>query len=166
MFSEYFRPASLEEAVSLLTHEDKVLRPMGGGTQISRSQEGVIGVVDLQNAGLDKIEKRGQRIVAGAMVRLADLLEHPDVHEEIKRAILTDASRNIRNMATLGGWLVSSDARSILSAVLLALDTTLTWEPENDRVRMGNWLPLRENGGCGRTWSLSMSPGRPRTGRR
>jgi CO/xanthine dehydrogenase FAD-binding subunit len=144
MFSEYFRPASLEEAVNLLVDEDKLLKPLGGGIQLSRFQEDIVGVVDLQNTGLNKIEKRGQRIAAGAMVRLADLLEHPDVHEEIKRAILVDASLNIRNMATLGGWLVSSNARSILSAVLLALDTTLTWEPENQRIRMGNWLPVRE----------------------
>ncbi len=144
MFLEYFRPASLEEAVSLLTNEEKLLKPMGGGTHLSRFQKDIIGVVDLQNTGLDKIEERGQRIVAGAMVRLTDLLEHPDVHPEIKRAIMVDASQNIRNMATLGGWMVSSDARSVLSAVLLALDTTLTWEPDDERVRMGNWLPVRE----------------------
>jgi CO/xanthine dehydrogenase FAD-binding subunit len=46
-------------------------------------------------------------------------------------------------MATLGGWLVSSDGRSILSTVLLALDATLTWLPDDERVRMGNWLPMR-----------------------
>ncbi len=144
MYSEYFRPASLEEAVKMLTNEEKILQPLGGGTQLSRFQGDGIGVVDLQNAGLDTIEKRGQRIMAGAMVRLSSLLEHPDVHPEIKRAILVEASQNIRNMATLGGWLVSAKGRSVLSAVLLALDTTLTWEPDGERVRMGNWLPLRE----------------------
>lgn len=144
MYSEYFRPASLEEAVTLLTNEEKILQPMGGGTQLSRFQNDIVGVVDLQNTGLDKIEKRGQRIVAGAMVRLAGLMDHPEVHPEIKRAITVDVSQNIRNMATLGGWLVSGNGRSVLSAVLLALDTTLTWEPDGERVRMGNWLPLRK----------------------
>lgn len=144
MYSEYFRPASLEEAVKLLTNEEKILRPLGGGTHLSRFQDDVVGVVDLQNASMDTIEKRGQRIVAGAMVRLSTLLTHPDVHPEIKRAIKVDASQNIRNMVTLGGWLVSGNGRSVLSTVLLALDTTLTWEPNGERVRMGNWLPLRE----------------------
>jgi len=144
MIGEYLRPTSIEEAVRLLTDPDQDRKPLGGGTSLSRQQAGQFGVVDLQMAGLDQVEKRGQRIMAGAMVRLSALLDHPDVHPEIKRAIKIDASENIRNMATLGGWLVSSDARSIFSTVLLALDTTLTWEPEGHRVRMGNWLPLRE----------------------
>ena len=54
------------------------------------------------------------------------------------------SAENLRNMATLGGWLVSSDGRSILSTLLLALDTTLTWEPDKARVRLGNWLPVRD----------------------
>ena len=144
MIGEYFRPTSLEEAVTLLTEEAKDRKPLGGGTSLSRQQAGKFGVVDLQMTGLDRIEKRGQRIMAGAMVSLSDLLEHPEVHPEIKRAIKIDASENIRNRASLGGWLVSGDGRSILSTVLLALDTTLSWEPDGKRVRMGNWLPLRE----------------------
>lgn len=143
MIGEYFRPTSIEEAVTLLTEQAKDRKPLGGGTSLSRQQASQFGVVDLQMTGLDRVEKRGQRIMAGAMVYLNTLLEHPDVHSEIKRAIKIDASENIRNMATLGGWLVTSDARSILSTVLLALDTTLSWEPDSKRVRMGNWLPLR-----------------------
>jgi len=144
MIKEYFRPGSVEEAVQLLKDESSILKPLGGGTYLSRHQAAVPGVVDLQDAGMDQIETRGQRIVAGAMVRLSQLVAHPDVSESIKEAILQDVSLNIRNMATIGGWLISSDARSILSTVLLALDTTLTWEPDNNRVRMGNWLPMRE----------------------
>jgi len=144
MIGEYFRPESIEEAVALLTDENKNLKPLGGGTTLSRRQAGAFGVVDLQKAPLNRVEKRGQRIMAGAMVRLGDLLDHPDIHPEIKRAIKVDASQNIRNAATLGGWLVSGDGRSVFSTVLLALDTTLTWEPGGERVRMGNWLPLSE----------------------
>lgn len=144
MIKEYFRPGSVEEAVKLLKAESTILKPLAGGTNISRNQADVGGVVDLQNVGLDKIETRGQRIVAGAMVRLSQLAAHPDVNKAIKEAIVLDASLNIRNMASLGGWLITSDARSILSTVLLALDTTLTWEPDGNRVRMGNWLPMRE----------------------
>ncbi len=143
MINNYFRPKTLDEALTLLTDSPKELRPMGGGTQLSRGQNDVFGVVDLQETGLDDITRRGQRLVAGAAVRLDQLLAHPDVHSEIKRGIRIDVSENLRNMATLGGWLLSSDARSILSTLLLALDTTLTWEPDEERVRMGNWLPVR-----------------------
>ena len=130
MIKEYFRPGSVAEAVKLLKNEGSILKPLGGGTYLSRHQGDIPGVVDLQDTGLDQVETRGQRIAAGAMVRLGQLVEHPDVHEAIKAAILLDSSLNIRNMATIGGWLMSSDARSALSTVLLALDATLTWEPD------------------------------------
>jgi len=144
MINDYFRPDTLKEAVALLTDEKKPCKPLGGGTRLSRQQAGAFAVVDLQNTGLDQIERQGQRVKVGATVRMNSLLENKDIHPEIQRAIRIDASENIRNMATLGGWLVSSDGRSVLSTVLLALDTTLTWEPGENRVRMGNWLPMRE----------------------
>jgi len=143
MISEYLRPNSIEEALALLTDTKKVRRPMGGGIRLSRQQASLDSVVDLQNVGLDKIQIQNQRIAVGAMVRLEHLLMHPDVHPEIKRAIRIDAAQNIRNMASLGGWLISSDGRSILTTVILALDTNLTWEPESLRVHMGDWLPVR-----------------------
>lgn len=143
MISEYFRPASVEEALSLLTDKSKVRQPLGGGTSLSRQQSGVDGVVDLQDAGLDWIEKGTRGLRIGAMTQLEMLMTHPDVQSEVKRAIQLDASENIRNMATLGGWLFSSGGRSILTTVLLALDATLTWEPGSKQVRLGDWLPLR-----------------------
>ena len=145
MIREYLRPNSIEETLSLLSETGKERRPMGGGTSLSRQQTGLVGVVDLQNVGLDQISIQSQEIRIGAMVRLESLLMHPEVHPEIKRAIHIDASENIRNMASLGGWLISSDGRSILTTALLALDTNLTWEPESFKVHMGDWLPMRAN---------------------
>lgn len=143
MISEYCRPSTIDEAVTLLIDRGKDRQPLAGGTSLSREQTSITGVVDLQDIGMDQIENRGQRIMAGAMVRLNMLLDHPEIHPEIKRAIRIDNNENIRNMATLGGSLVTCDGRSILGAVLLAMDATLTWEPGGERVRMGNWLPLR-----------------------
>jgi CO/xanthine dehydrogenase FAD-binding subunit len=144
MISDYYRPETVDDALVLLTDTKKKCRPLGGGTKLSRQHRGEFAVVDLQNVGLDKIGRQEQRIHVGAAVRMASLLEHEDIHSEIKRAIKIDATANLRNMATLGGWLVSSDGRSVLSTVLLALDATLTWEPGGERVRIGDWFPIRE----------------------
>ena len=143
MITEYYRPNSLDEAVKLLSDKTKNLKPLGGGTSLSRQKEGQIGVVDLQDAGLEQIQSHGQTLTVGAMVRLEAFLPHPDVHSEIKRAIRIDASNNIRNAASLGGWLVSSDGRSILSTILLAVDAELTWEPGSKKIPLGDWLPVR-----------------------
>jgi CO/xanthine dehydrogenase FAD-binding subunit len=149
MITTYYRPSSLQEALDLLADPKNTLQPMGGGTTLSRRKSDDFGVVDLQALDLGTIETEGQRITAGAMVRLADLLAHPDVGGEMKRAIRLDAAANVRNMATLGGSVVVMDGRSALLAVLLALDTSLTWEPDEKRIRLGNWLPLRRDSSPG-----------------
>ena len=149
MIREYFRPTSLDEVLSLLTEEAKDRKPLGGGTNLSRQQGGTFGVVDLQEIGLDQIETTGRRITVGAMTRLEQLLAHPNVDLEIKRAVQIDAAENIRNMATLGGWLITSGGRSILTTILLALDATTTWEPGKKKIRLGDWLPLRDQAPSG-----------------
>ena len=149
MIREYFRPTSLDEAISLLVEEGKERKPLGGGTNLSRQKSGDFGVVDLQSAGLDQIITTNQDIKCGAMSRLDMLLAHPQVNDEIKRAARIDAAENIRNMATLGGWLITSTGRSILSTVFLALDATLTWAPGTETVSLGDWLPLRDTASPG-----------------
>ena len=143
MIKAYYRPATLDEAVALLLDKEKDLRPLGGGTRVSRQQEGVSGVVDLQNLCLDYLIKGDGFNKAGSTLRLGPLLKNPDVHPEIKRAILVDTHQNIRNAATTAGWLVSSDGRSIFTTVLLALDAKLTWEPGGTEIQLGDWLPIR-----------------------
>jgi CO/xanthine dehydrogenase FAD-binding subunit len=149
MIREYFRPTSVEEALLLLSEDGKERKPLGGGTSLSRQQAGNFGVVDLQDAGLDQIDMAGQVLEVGAMVRLDRLSANPFINREIKRAIRIDTGENIRNMATIGGWLVSGDGRSLFSTALLALDAVLTWEPNQQKVRMGDWLPLRSHSQTG-----------------
>jgi CO/xanthine dehydrogenase FAD-binding subunit len=143
MIKTYYRPTSLDEALSLLSNPEEKAKPLGGGTRISKHKGPEISVVDLQELGLNNIEKSGGRISAGAMVRLDALLKNIDIHEELKRAIRLDTHENSRNMATLGGWLVSSHGRSTFSTLLMALDATLTWAPGGTKVRLGDWLPTR-----------------------
>ena len=144
MIKSYFRPTSLADALALLSDPEKNAQPLGGGTSISKHHDPNTAVVDLQGLGLDKITKHGGRITAGAMVRLDDLMKFPDTHDGLRRAISLDVTQNMRNMSTLGGWLVSSQGRSIFSTLLLALDVTLTWQPGGIKIQLGDWLPVRK----------------------
>jgi CO/xanthine dehydrogenase FAD-binding subunit len=144
MIEAYFRPETLEEAVALLQDKEQNLKPLGGGTFLSRQHRTKFGVVDLQNIGLDQIEQRSGKTILGAAAKMHALAAHPNIQPEIKRAVEIDASENIRNMASMAGWLVSCDGRSVLSTVLLALDADLTWAPEGKSVRLGDWFPIRK----------------------
>jgi xanthine dehydrogenase YagS FAD-binding subunit len=107
---DYARPASVEEAVALVTGHPGA-RFLGGGTNlVDLVRAGVERpdlLVDTTGLALDAIEGTadgGLRIGAGT--RNADLANHPAVRTRypvLSRALLAGASGQLRNMATVGG---------------------------------------------------------------
>lgn len=144
MIEEYNRPETLEEALKLLTREIPVTVPLAGGSAIKRMVGGTVAVVDLQSLGLDILEKRGQFLEIGAMVTLQALAASEDVQAVLRNVIYLEASRNLRQAATVGGTLVSADGRSPFATVMLALDALLFLQPgDNRQVGLGDLLPDR-----------------------
>lgn len=151
MITSYYRPESLSEALERLSQQDPPAVPLGGGTVLSRQRKPDIAVVDLQRLGLDKIEQQGQALSAGATVRLQQLLEYlyeaKDLPERLRGALIKslelEATRNLRQVATLAGTVVSCGGRSPFITALLALDPKLEWAG-GEEVPLGDYLPLRE----------------------
>ncbi len=107
MSAAYARPASLDEALALLSREGSV--PMGGGTDLAGQRDrGLVApslVVDLQDAVGSAVEplRAGFRIGAGA--RLADVSVVPELepYAALRTAAGSAASPLLRSMGTLGG---------------------------------------------------------------
>jgi len=59
MIREYYRPKTMETALTLLTRQDRPPVPMGGGTVLNQPGNPVEFVVDLQALGLDQLEATG-----------------------------------------------------------------------------------------------------------
>lgn len=153
MITEYHRPKSLDEALTLLNRPNT--QPLGGGTLLSHPQADSVSVVDLQALGLDTVKKNGnnpstssgQRLEIGATVTLQQLMENENCPGALKRAINLEAPLNIRNAATVAGTIVASDGRSTFATALLALDAKLTIvNPKPDTMNLGDYLPLRPHG--------------------
>lgn len=125
---EYHRPTTLEEALHLLQRTDIRTVPLAGGTElIGRGGAEIEAVVDLSALGLDFIERKGNTLRLGAMVRLQTIVERL---REVADGLLAEAARrmagwNIRNMATLGGSLVGGGPHTPLSVSLAALGARL-----------------------------------------
>ncbi|NIR36170.1 MAG: xanthine dehydrogenase family protein subunit M, partial [Actinobacteria bacterium] len=65
MVAAYYRPDSLDEALSLLAEPNRV--PLAGGTVVNADREpSEIEVVDLQALGLGGVEHDGDRVRLGA----------------------------------------------------------------------------------------------------
>jgi xanthine dehydrogenase YagS FAD-binding subunit len=103
----YARPATLDEALELLTEPGAA--PTGGGTdlagQIDRSIRTPAVIVDLQAAGLDGIETEGDGVLLGATATLADVTASPVIepYRAVVEAAGHAASPLLRNVGTVGG---------------------------------------------------------------
>lgn len=141
MITKYYRPTTLDDALSLLTQPDTL--PLGGGTLLSKPGPAPVQVVDLQALGLDTLTPKGNSLEIGATVTLQNLLDSPDAPNALKAAIKLEAPLNIRNTATVAGTLVAADGRSTFATVILAMDAKVTLAGEGSSISLGDFLPLR-----------------------
>lgn len=125
MITEYHRPLTLDEAVTLAAGPDVVI--IAGGTTVTAdSGRSPVVAVDLQALELSGIDGDGQVLRIGAMTRLQEVVDSdlvPDVLGDLARR---DAPNTIRNAATIGGTIGTADPESQLLAGLLAFDATVT----------------------------------------
>ena len=131
---EYARPATVEEAVSLLAAHDGARALAGGQTLVNVMKARAAApdvLVDL--ADLDELRGIGFSsdglLELGAMVTYAQLAASSEV--EVARPILGEVAATIgdvqvRNRGTVGGNVCVSDPTNHLPPLLLALDATFT----------------------------------------
>jgi CO/xanthine dehydrogenase FAD-binding subunit len=150
MIQEYFRPQDLASALELLKRQQPKTIPLGGGTAISHMGDTELAVVDLQSLPLNHIEVTGNSCAVGATVTLEQLYQCNEVSPALKEAIHLEEQANIRNMATIAGSIVSGSGESSLLTCLLALDARLTWQPADEKMAIGDFLPLRKTGSSGK----------------
>ncbi len=161
MIIEYHRPQTLEEALSLLARRDPLTLPLAGGSALNKPSPERIAVVDLQALGLGGARLQGHTLELGATLTLAALAEAsaaPAEHSQpgelplqpdLRRALLLEASYNLRQVATVAGTLVAADGRSPWTVALLALDAQLSlYQPgsgDPQQLGLGDFLPMRQN---------------------
>jgi CO/xanthine dehydrogenase FAD-binding subunit len=144
MIIEYHRPKTIEEALALLARAYLVTAPLAGGSVLNRPTPQPIAAVDLQSLGLNSLQRRGNFLELGATLTLQSLLGAPGLQPALGRAILHEATHNLRQVATVAGTLVSADGRSPFATAMLALDAALNLLPgEDNPLALGDLLPVR-----------------------
>ncbi len=112
---DYLRPASLEEALAALSDPDAAA--LGGGTNLLDLMKLGVAlperIVDLTRLpGLDRIEALPDGALRiGALVRNSDLAADPGfaaAFPMVAEALLSGASAQLRNAATVGGNLMQA----------------------------------------------------------
>lgn len=131
---EYARPATVEEAISVLATYDGARALAGGQTLVNVMKARAAApdvLVDL--ADLDELRAIGfsseGMLEIGAMVTYAQLMGSSEV--EVARPVLAEVAATIgdvqvRNRGTVGGNVCVSDPTNHLPVLLVALDATFT----------------------------------------
>jgi CO/xanthine dehydrogenase FAD-binding subunit len=126
---DYVRPASLDEAYSLLTERKAMV--IGGGAWTRMNTRSVDLAVDLGKLELRYITEEKKRFEIGAMTTARDL----ETNAELEKAfggIVAEAVRHIvgvqlRNIVTVGGTVFGRYGFSDLLTALLALDASVVF---------------------------------------
>lgn len=123
----YHRPASVEDAVSLLSRADVTTTVVAGGTALNTVDlPAQTEVVDIQEAVGAEIDRRGDRVVYGAMARLTDLIEHEATPPLLVELARREGPNTLRNASTVGGTVAEGHTESELVAGLLVHDAAVT----------------------------------------
>lgn len=117
--SEYWRPASMEEARGLLARPGAVA--LAGGTRLNSARPvSPVELVDLQALGLAEIERQaGTELRLGAMATLQQVVDCDAAPEVVREAARREEPSTLRAQATVGGCVATGDAESELLAALL-----------------------------------------------
>jgi len=125
MIRTYARPATMDEALDLLSDPDAAI--LAGGTDFNGDTAGAPSVaVDLQDLDLDAIATDGPSVRIGAMTTLQALADAPATPPLLRELALREAPNTIRNAATVGGTIGTADPESELLAGLLLFDASVT----------------------------------------
>ncbi|WP_025770050.1 FAD binding domain-containing protein [Thioalkalivibrio sp. HK1] len=125
----YFRPSSVEEALTKLNEAPEAKMLAGGQTLLPTMKQRLARPSDLIDlAGIESlrgIRREGHRIRIGAMVRHSKIAESSDIRQSLPglAALAADiGDPQVRNLGTIGGSVANADPAADYPAALVALD--------------------------------------------
>ncbi len=150
MWTEYYRPASLDEALHLLSEKPGQARLIAGATDLMLELErgvrkGIERIIDITGLpGLDRIELDGQEVFhLGPLVTHNDALASRPLHERafpLVAAAFQVGSPQIRNRATIAGNLITASPANDTITPLMALGASV----ELASLKGSRQVPLQE----------------------
>ena len=132
MIKEYYKPATVTEAVELKRSYGDAVSYLGGGTKINHGSMGgsVEKVISLDYLSLSEVETAGDTVKLGAKVTLQDIIDNASLPEVLKESAKCTYSRNLSNMATIAGSIGAAKADCYVIPALIVLNATVETSEE------------------------------------
>lgn len=124
MIEQFHRPKTVREALALKTRYRNRAAFLAGGTYLNsnESADPPAHCISLAALPLDRIKIEPGRFTIGALCTLQQIVDDRKLPQALKDAALQVVSRNVRNMATIGGHVALNPSYSDLLPMLVALD--------------------------------------------
>ena len=105
MIQEYYTPSTIAEAVSLKRRFGKHIIYYAGGTHINYApvKNEATKAIGLNRLGLTNIWQKSGVVTIESGVTLQQIIDSPETPQTLKEACRMVITRNIRNIATIGG---------------------------------------------------------------
>ncbi len=137
----YHRPASLDEALRLLSRHGVNTAIVAGGTYINAHLDTMVDeVIDLQAVGLTEASYSSDRLTLGAMVRLQSIVEDSQAPALLRETAHREGPNTLRHAASVGGIVVGASKESELLAALLVFEAEVQIQSTHGSKR----LPLTD----------------------
>jgi carbon-monoxide dehydrogenase medium subunit len=135
----YYRPASLADAVKMLSTLGEDARPIAGGHSLVPMMKLRLAtpahLVDLHGvAGLKGIRRDGDNVVIGAMTTQHELLASEEIRQSLpilQEAAAVIADPQVRYRGTIGGNVANGDPGNDLPALMMTLGAVYRLEGPN-----------------------------------
>jgi len=137
--TSYFTPTTIEEALSLLREQPGKGKLIAGGTNLVVEKDPTLDfLVDVRQLGLDYLREDGEWIHIGAGIHI-ETLYRSKLMNSLANGIFTEmcswfGSKQIRNMATIGGNIADGHSAADTIPPLLALDAHIVLRGDAERV--------------------------------
>lgn len=150
MIEDFHRPKTLREALTLKRKFKGRAAFLAGGTMLNSKDSHLHPeqCISLEALKLDRIEKKEGELHIGALCTLQQLIDDKRIPESLKVAASQIVSRNVRNMATIGGHIAGNLSHSDLLPMLLVLEASvrLSGSAAVRTVPVGDYILAGEEG--------------------
>lgn len=139
---EYYAPTTLDEAENL-KKRTKGSHYLAGGTILNwKGSPRVKALIDLRNLHLNDIAVTESKILIGATATIQDIAIHNALPEVLRKAAKLFKSRNMRNMATIGGTATGKFFVSDVLPVLIAFNVEIEYfqDGKKEILPISQWL--------------------------
>jgi probable selenate reductase FAD-binding subunit len=141
---EYFKPKTIAEAIRLLREHPGKGKFIAGGTNVVVDKDPSLDyLIDLHHLGLDYLKEEDACIRIGACTTIQQLYQSPLVRTFASGLLVQVASwfasRQIRNVATIGGNIAEGLSAADTAPALLAMDAQVVIVGETEHT-----IPMSE----------------------